>query len=246
MEYSFTLAKLLLFDLDGTLAPIGQATNAYCVNKLKELEAAGMRIAIVSGKPADYLCGYLRQLGLKAPLIAGENGTVLQEGIDLPPKKFLIQPFPASIKNALAILKLKIDEALPGIWYQPNLVGVTPFPRCDEEFDIIEKILAENTELLAGIDVYRHADSFDLMPAGLDKSLAVKALGEMLDISPERMIAIGDGVNDIPMFEAAGLAIGIGMKEMECIDIHVKTIEEALDLIAGAVPGDKGEMKDVL
>ena len=78
--------RLAALDLDGTLAPVGRGIAPQTVRMLRELEARGVRIALCSGKPVYYLCGLLRQVELRRPLLLGENGAVFQEGIDLPPE----------------------------------------------------------------------------------------------------------------------------------------------------------------
>ena len=49
--------KLLVFDLDGTLAQIGKGMLPADADKLIELEQMGYKIAICSGKSGFYLCG---------------------------------------------------------------------------------------------------------------------------------------------------------------------------------------------
>lgn len=231
--------KVLLFDLDGTLAPVGGPIPGEIVENLRSLEEQGCRVALISGKPAYYLCGLLRQLGLQSPIIAGENGTVIQVGVDLPPSTFLIPDYPHSTKENIKSLKELIDAACPGMWYQPNIVGLTPFPRNDKEFSTIQAIIDENPQLVDGVDVYRHCDSFDIMPTGLDKKQGALAIARLLEIDAHEMIAVGDGVNDYPMFEAVGCSVGINLPADERIDIHVAGIEEAISVIQGLVTGEK-------
>ena len=59
--------KLIVFDLDDTLAPIGRQMSDEDVNKLRDLEAAGYRIAICSGKPTFYLLFFVKHFSLKSP-----------------------------------------------------------------------------------------------------------------------------------------------------------------------------------
>ncbi|MBO7342204.1 MAG: HAD hydrolase family protein, partial [Clostridia bacterium] len=72
--------KLLVFDLDGTLAPLGKGASAPTKQALGALERAGYRICVCSGKPLYYLCGFVRQLDLADPVLVGENGGALQFG----------------------------------------------------------------------------------------------------------------------------------------------------------------------
>jgi hydroxymethylpyrimidine pyrophosphatase-like HAD family hydrolase len=45
---------------------------------------------------------------------------------------------------------------------------------------------------------------------GVDKGLGVLHLCELLNINPQRVLAIGDSDNDIPMLEAVGFGVAMG------------------------------------
>lgn len=223
--------RLIVFDLDGTLAKVGEPILFENVESLKRLEDEGIRIAICSGKPTYYLCGMFRQVGLKEPIFLGENGGVLQFGIDLPPKRFAILPYAEEAKRVLSMIKKDWESLLPEMWYQPNLVGVTPFPKHKWEFEAIEAYLADKQDELSSLDVYRFVDCFDLMPKGVSKRAGVAYLSELLGILPEEIVAVGDGANDYPMFAYAGRALGIQVKEPERVDVNFETLAEALEWI---------------
>lgn len=225
------MIKLVVFDLDETLAVTGQAMLQENIKLLKSLEEKGVAIAVCSGKPTYYLCGFMRQIGLNFPVLLGENGATAQFGIDLPPKKFYTLPYSEEARQSLPYIKKEIDKYVPGIWYQPNEVGVTPFPRSAEEFGVIAGILKENEAMLRGVEVYRHADSFDIVPKGISKKAGLQKLGAVLGISPQEMAAVGDGVNDYPMFEYAGLAVGVNVRDEEKVDRNFGTLREALEFL---------------
>lgn len=49
----------------------------------------------------------------------------------------------------------------------------------------------------------------EFVPEGIDKGIAIEKLAKYLDIKKEEIIAIGDGFNDLPMFEHAGLKVAM-------------------------------------
>ena len=224
------MTRLVVFDLDGTLAQIGKGILLSDVAKLKRIEEMGIKIAICSGKPVSYLCGFMRQVGLEAPILLGENGAVLQVGVELPSKEQYILPYSNMAKKSLAIVKQEIDSRIPDMWYQPNLVGVTPFPKSDAEFEVIEELLIEKNSL-QDVKIYRHVDSFDIVPEGIDKKAGVHFLARLMSVVPEEIIAVGDGVNDYPMFEYAGMTLGINIKDENLVDRNFNEITEALDFL---------------
>lgn len=235
------MIKLIVFDLDGTLAELGKGILTENIEMLRKMEESGVTVALCSGKPTYYLCGFMRQVGLEAPILIGENGAVIQFGVDLPPERFHILPYSKDAKRALSLIREKIEERLPDLWYQPNVVGLTPFPKNEMEFEIIANILRENAEAISQVDIYRHVDSFDIVPKGLDKKAGLKYLGDLLNISADEVLAVGDGVNDYPMFEYAGYAVGINVKEDSKVDRNFETLEEALLYLLSSKLTDEAE-----
>lgn len=223
--------KMLIFDLDGTLCSLGKGITFENIKTLKVLEKMGYQIAICSGKPTYYLCGFLRQVELENPIMIGENGANVQFGVDLPPERFYLYPYPNTTKAALRNIKQMIEEQCEGIWFQPNLSGVTPFPRNEAEFEQVAGILDEQKEMLQDVLVYRHVDSFDITPKEINKHNGLKFLTELTGVKAKEMIAVGDGVNDIPMFEYVDYSIGIGKNVDSETDISFESIEEALQYI---------------
>lgn len=226
MEY-----KLIVFDLDDTLAVTGEAILQQDTELLKIIEKTGINIAICSGKPVYYLCGFMRQTGLNNAIMLGENGAVTQFGISLPPQKFIFTPHPIEADKEIVFLKKKFDELISDIWYQPNQVGLTPFPKNEKEFEIIQECIDANKSSIEHLTVYRHADSFDITPSGITKYTGLKQLGKIINVKPEETIAVGDGVNDYPMFEYAGYSVGVHVKQTKAVNINFPTVTEALSHI---------------
>lgn len=229
------MIKLMVFDLDNTLAELGKGIQAQDIALLKAIAEQGITIAICSGKPTYYLCGFLRQVGLQQPILIGENGAVIQIGVDLPPKTFHVLPYSEQAKRSIALLKSKFESLLPHLWYQPNLVGLTPFPTSEAEFECIADCIRNHAAELQDITVYRHADSFDIVPTGIDKKQGLAFLGKLLGILPEETIAIGDGINDYPMFDYAGYAVGIRVQDSSKVTINFSTTTEALQHLSNKI-----------
>lgn len=225
------MIKLIAFDLDGTLANRGVGITDENIGRLKRLEENGIKIAICSGKTVDYLGGFMRQVGLTDVILLGENGAVFQMGVEWPPKEQKLFPYSKQAKESLAMIREEIDGRLPGLWYQPNLVGVSPFPRCEEEFEIISDILEKKAEQLQGIKVYRHVDCYDIVPAAIDKKSGLHFLAQELGLKPEEIVAVGDGENDYPMFEYAGLALGVQVKDETQVDKNFDEITDVFEYL---------------
>lgn len=236
-----TMHRLLVFDLDGTLALAGKPMLAKDVDKLIELEKSGYTIVICSGKSCYYLCGFARQLGLREPILIGENGATFQFGIELPPKHYEEHPYSKTAKEQREMMRNLINQRYGNkIWYQPNEVGLSPFPRDEKTFEELELLIEEKKEQLNELIIYRHFDCFDLVPKNINKQNGLKYLIKILNLDAKDIIAVGDGVNDIPMFEFADVAIGIigedadnrmESAKMLGVDYSFKNIGQALKFI---------------
>ncbi len=220
------MVKLAAFDLDSTLAGLGKGVPPEDVELLRELEGMGTSIALCSGKSVDYLCGFMRQLGLRHPILMGENGAVIQIGVDLPPKVFRVLPYSDDARDSILRLREAITRRLPRIWFQADMVGITPFPVTDEETEIVARCIEDCD--LKDVDIYRHCDSFDIVPKGTSKGRGLRYLCELLDIDISDAAAIGDGVNDYPMFDAAGIALGVNVLDKTKVDRDFASAGEAI------------------
>lgn len=231
---------ILVFDLDGTLCPVGKGMLAEDAAMLRRLEEEGFQIVICSGKTTFYLCGFLRQVGLKNPIMVGENGGAVQFGIDLPPERYAQYPVDPAQKALLAQLRCEIDEICGDrVWYQPNEIQLTPFTRDEKTYEQIRTLLEHHRnrqpEGLQGLEIYYQTDCIDIVPSGINKKNGLRFLSSLMGAEPSRFLAVGDGINDVPMFEFADFSILVlsetGMLTQVSVDLVLPTIGDALRYI---------------
>lgn len=222
----------VFFDLDGTLAPVGQPIPDCISDGLRRLEQQGHLVAVCSGKPLFYLCGMFRQLDLRRPVLIGENGAAMQIGIDLPPMIRAVLPYPEGAASALAAIKKRIDSRYAGqVWYQPNEHMLTCFPHEEKLFDPIQQLIFDSGTEAAGLTVYRHCDCFDIIPRDINKGAGLLEMCRILELDHANTIAVGDQDNDLPMFLAAGCSIGIGGSAPSEAMFHFDNALQAIEFI---------------
>ena len=87
----------------------------------------------------------------------------------------------------------------------------------------VEKALKEKHGNL--LDIFFSEDYFlEVVPKGVAKDKSLEALLDKLNIKREELIACGDGMNDLPMIEYAGLGVAM--------DNAYPKVKESADIIA--------------
>ncbi|MGB9847129.1 MAG: HAD family hydrolase [Desulfotomaculales bacterium] len=201
---------LVILDVDGVLAPPGLPVPGDVAGLVREV-AARCRVAFASGKPAPYLEGLARGMGLPDVPVIAENGGVVY----LPDKKEEVvytDLYPEAGEET-ALLRARLAGRLAGrCWFQPNKVAVTGFPRGGFGVaDLHREFEAAVAELgLRSLVIYVHPDAVDAVPAGLDKGWGADVLADLLGLPKGDFAAVGDGPNDLPLLRKASLAVGVG------------------------------------
>lgn len=202
---------LVLCDLDGTLAERDRPAEAEAGAALRWLRDRGALVCLASGKPCAYLAGVARMLGLQDEPLIGENGCVLWMRSQMPTATWHAPVSPAAAE-ALRWARHELPRQFgPRIFLQPNEVAVTAFP-VDEDADLpgeLEEFLQQNGTARE-LQIYRHADSVECLPKGVDKATAARRLMDRLGMLPGRVIAVGDGMNDAPLLRMADVAVRVG------------------------------------
>ena len=116
--------KLLVFDVDGTLAPTEEPIPRTVSEKIVHFEHLGFQIVFISGRTASYLAGLARGIGLKKPLVAGENGGVIFNPATKWEKTLAEIP-----RETAQIIKEALFKEFEGLWFQPNQTMLTAAPR---------------------------------------------------------------------------------------------------------------------
>lgn len=228
------MIKLVVFDIDGTLAGVGEPIREEHVSLLKRIEDAGCTVALSSGKSVFYQMGMFRQVGLKNPVFIGENGCSIAFGVHLPPKVLKpVRPESVYFASRARILEEMQSLCPDRFWLQPNEVMLTLFFRDSAVRDAMRSYFKGCN--YPGITVYEHVDSFDVVPEGMDKHTGLARLCRELHIRQEEVMAVGDGINDIPMMEFCKYSIGVGGLDSSLTTYHFDEIGEALAFLLAFV-----------
>ena len=212
--------KLIAFDMDSTLI------NIECIDEIADLagrkaEVAEITEAAMRGEIADYKDSLRRRVALLAGVPEAALDRVYEERLRLNPgvETFVAACQAAGLKTLLISggfthfserirRRLKLDFA------RANTLGVAHGRLTGTLFD------------------RPWGDIVD----GAEKKRVVLEVCELMGISTAQAIAVGDGANDLPMMQAAGLSIAYHPKpavsEVAMLSIMQGGLDRALEVIS--------------
>jgi len=103
---------------------------------------------------------------------------------------------------------------LAGIWEQEDIIKGQLVMKSSDEKALAENLYRQFAGSLEFSEVksptYPDATFINILALGVSKGKALEALALRQSTSLDRVIAIGDWINDIPLLQAAGLGIAMG------------------------------------
>ena len=188
--------KLIAFDMDSTLITI------ECIDEIadvtgKKAEVAAITEATMRGEITDFKESLRLRVGKLQGVTAAQMEQVRRERLQLSPgAKELVQ--------AAHTAGLKVLLVSGGFTFFAEYVrGLL-----DIEF-VRANVLEEKDGVLTGGLVQQcWGDICD----GAEKRRTLLEVASLLGVAPAQCIAVGDGSNDIPMMEAAGLSVAYHAK----------------------------------
>ncbi|RKH57171.1 HAD-IIB family hydrolase [Corallococcus aberystwythensis] len=205
-------------DVDGTLTT-GHKLRSQTIRALEQLSASGLRVVLVSGRPAGWGEAWARQLPVDGVVV--ENGGLffLKDARGKLRKVYLEPPaqrvanrqrLEQEVQRVLAQVpgaRLSVDSRYTEVdlavdYNEEARLG-------DEGASRIESLLRARgvTAVRSSVHVNCWLGRFDKLSAS--RRFAKVAWGEKLDPADGRYVYAGDSFNDAPMFQAFKLGVGV-------------------------------------
>lgn len=237
----------LLCDFDGTLHLRDHNVSARVTAALQRVKANGVKFGIITGRHFEFVQPYVLENGFDGVHVAcggaqlvSSDGRVLQQ--DLIPAE-IMQEIAQQIDKAGGHVVLKVNGALYGNHPQAYR-GADIYPLSALESWHTPSFYAANLDdagwqaLMARTDIslYKQRYRFDHtrffadgLSLGAGKRLGAEWWCHHHGLSPDQVVGIGDGENDLGLFETVGLklAMGNGVPELlTAADDVLPTVEE--------------------
>lgn len=236
--------KLVITDIDGTLVQHRPHSNDLAQadalipqtasDAVAQLHAAGLMVAGVTGRTFEQSKDILTSLGITEPCVFSGGATIR----NLPDGQVLYEAClsETSVHQVTAILSKYLADGrsieLNASALDPNkFTSIWAKLRKSDTQAIAQELANVPNVYFVMNDGHGHKNEFGVavLRQGVNKGSATKRLLSLLNIGSSEAACVGDGANDIPMFNECGLAIamGNGTDELKSSAHHVVAHIEA-------------------
>jgi Cof subfamily protein (haloacid dehalogenase superfamily) len=238
LRFPSTKISALISDVDGTLVTDDKILTARAQAAVAELHAHGIIFTIISSRPTRGLRMLLAPLEITTP-IAGFNGGVIataglsvitehllsfqvaRRAVDMleahgaqswvfAGQDWLVRdsdgPYIEREERAVGFRPTVIEDFGPILGIAAKIVGVSTdfeiLAQCERD---VRAVLADQASVARSQPYY-----LDITHPLANKGVALLELSKLLSIPATEIAVVGDGGNDIAMFERSGLSIAMG------------------------------------
>ncbi|MDL9978578.1 HAD family hydrolase [Microbacterium sp. ASV49] len=255
---------LVALDVDGTVLLGDEKTfGPGTVDAIAHAVSAGNEVMLATGRSWAGTEWVMRELGIESEFVVCSNGAVVMRRNGDGYERFHTETFDPS--EVLDLLVQNIPDAhymveLPDghrLYTEPldhwNLADATQVPfaelsaqavsrvvvvspgQTDEDFmELVEHIGLHHVSYAIGWTAW-----LDIAPLGVDKSTGLELVRRELDVDGSRVVAVGDGRNDLGMFawarEHGGRAVAMAQAPQEVKDAASEVTASVADGGAAAI-----------
>jgi Cof subfamily protein (haloacid dehalogenase superfamily) len=230
------MIRLLLSDVDGTLVRSDKSLSEASVEAVQALHEAGVHFAVTSGRPPRGMEMLVEPLSLRTPISGFNGGLVVEPAMDVleehtvpaevvPHAIEVLERFELSVwayrgsdwlvrdpdgphveheARTVQFAPTVVDDF--GAGHVAKLVGVS-----DDHDAVAEAARTARAELGDDVSAWRSQPYYlDITHPQANKGAVAQFLSRRYDLSVDEIATIGDGPNDVLMFEQSGVAIAMG------------------------------------
>lgn len=241
--------RLLVLDIDGTLAGESNQINAPVLEAIRAVQQRGVAVAIATGRMYQSALRFYQAVGSTLPLMAYQGAFIkdphtqtLHRHTPLPRQlalEILAYLAPMEAKNELSIhlyiddqlhVRAVIDDTkayaqrsgiepvaagdLAALLARNAAIDTTKLLALSENVGLLTDILSHLGQRYPTDDLYltRSVEYFvEATHPQANKGEAVRFLAEdLLGLTPDQVMTIGDNYNDLEMLRYAGIGVAMG------------------------------------
>ena len=231
--------RLLLSDVDGTLITPEKRLTEASIAAAQALHAAGIAMAITSGRPPRGMAMLIEPLALTCPIAAFNGGVFVTPDFSVIESRRLGA---AVAEKTLALMKEHglsawvytesdwfvrdkngphVAQEAATVQFEPKvtpgfsaalLAQVVKITGFSDDHDVVAACEQSARAALGGKASAARSQPYylDVTHARANKGEVVATLARLLRLKPDQIAGVGDMPTDVPMFGAAGFSIAMG------------------------------------
>ncbi len=228
--------RLLLSDVDGTLVRSDKSLAPASIEAVEALADAGIHFAVTSGRPPRGMEMLVEPLSLRTPIAGFNGGLVVEPGMEVveertvaadavPPALDILERFGLSVwayRGSDWLIRdpdgPHVEREAHTVQFPPTVVddfGTEHFAKIvgvSDDYDAVAEAAKATREALgARISAWRSQSYYvDVTHPDANKGAVAQFLCRRYELSLDEIATIGDGVNDVLMFEQSRVSIAMG------------------------------------
>lgn len=251
---------LVALDVDGTIMTEGGLISDAVVDEITRLRSAGHEVMIATGRSVAMTLPVLARLGLTSDYVVCSNGAItlgLDDTASSGYSAVYVEEFDPSevlttINDSLEGASYAVEDAdglmlykgtFPEVALAPHsrqvefeelfgvsatrVVVMSPSHSTEEFLKIVESMGLHKVTYNVGWTAW-----LDIAPFGVTKATALERVREWLDLPMARIMAVGDGRNDIDMLAWAsrgGRGVAMGQAPADVVAVASETTGSDVD-----------------
>ena len=255
IQASQTIAAVLA-DVDGTLVTKAKVVTPRAIEAIEELHERGVLFAITSGRPPRGMRMLVHPLEIRGPIAAFNGGIIVQPDMTIVDERTVPADVAPAVIETIRAHGLYpwiyrgadwyvTDPHAPHVAREEATVQFQPtvVPSYDSLLDRVVKIVgvsddydrvarcetAVRQQFGTRVSAARsQAYYLDVTHPTANKGVVVERLSHYYKIPPEQIATLGDGLNDVLMFQRSGMSIAMGnaSEEVQRQATHVTASNE--------------------
>ena len=228
----------MISDVDGTLVTDDKVLTGRAQAAVAELRANGILFSIISSRPPRGLRMLIERLGIVTPVGGFNGGVIATPDLAVVIEHLLSSQVARRAVDSLNVRGVEVwvfsgqnwllrDPDGPYVPLEQHTVGFRPtivedfgssldaaakIVGVSKDFDVLEQCERDARVALTSSAVVTRSQAYylDITHPLANKGVALTEIAKLLDIPLAEIAVIGDGGNDVAMFERSGLSIAMG------------------------------------
>lgn len=238
LRFASTKISALVSDVDGTLVTDDKILTARAKAAVAELRASRIIFAIISSRPPRGLRMLLEPLGITTPVGGFNGGVIATPDLSVITEHLLSPEIARRAVDMLDAKQVQVwvfsgqdwlvrEPRGPYVGLEERTVGFVPtvvanfghvldeaakIVGVSKDFELLAQCERDLRATLADQATVARSQSYylDITHPLANKGVAVSELASLLAVPLAEIAVIGDGGNDVAMFERSGLSIAMG------------------------------------